>query len=152
MSGWTARRTRSARQTPRLAESWTLRWSTADAYLRPALDRKNLTVITEVLAHRVLFDGKRATEVEISTCGSRGEVQLLRAGDGCRSCRHPHSGDRQQGAQRPPVPAGVAGTVADKDRSDQRRTVGTRIRYGLVTGGVPGRHERMSSAARSAIA
>ena len=41
--------------------------------------RKNLTVITETLAHRVLFDGKRATEVEISTCGSRGEVRLLRA-------------------------------------------------------------------------
>src|SRR5437660_1679963 len=56
-----------------------MRWSTADAYLRPALDRKNLTVITEALAHRVLFDGKRATEVEISTCCSRAEVQLLRA-------------------------------------------------------------------------
>jgi choline dehydrogenase len=56
-----------------------MRWSTADAYLGPALDRKNLTVITEALAHRVLFDGKRATEVEISTGGSRGEAQLLRA-------------------------------------------------------------------------
>ena len=55
------------------------RWSAADAYLRPALDRKNLTVITKALAHRVLFDGTRATGVEISTGSMRGEVQLLRA-------------------------------------------------------------------------
>jgi choline dehydrogenase-like flavoprotein len=56
-----------------------MRWSTADAYLRPALDRKNLTVITEALAHRVVFDGKRATDVEISTGCPGGEVQPLRA-------------------------------------------------------------------------
>ena len=34
----------------------------------------------------------------------------------------------------PLVPTGVAGTIADNDRSDQRWTVGSRIRYGLVTG------------------
>ncbi|MGH3780065.1 MAG: GMC family oxidoreductase [Pseudonocardiaceae bacterium] len=56
-----------------------MRWSAADAYLRPALDRKNLTVITKALAHRVLFDSTRATGVEISTGSLRGEVQLLRA-------------------------------------------------------------------------
>jgi choline dehydrogenase len=56
-----------------------MRWSTADAYLRPALDRKNLTVITEALAHRVVFDGERATDVEISTGGPGGETRLLRA-------------------------------------------------------------------------
>lgn len=43
-----------------------LRWSTADVYLRPALERPNLTVITEALAHRVLLDGDRAVGVEIS--------------------------------------------------------------------------------------
>jgi choline dehydrogenase len=55
-----------------------LRWSTADAFLRPALKRRNLTVITDALAHRVVFDGERATGVEISTGDSR-EVQGLRA-------------------------------------------------------------------------
>jgi len=53
-----------------------MRWSTADAYLRPALQRPNLTVITDVLAHRVVFDRTRATGVEIS---SGKEVQVLRA-------------------------------------------------------------------------
>src|SRR5262249_16761676 len=53
-----------------------MRWSTADAYLRPALERPNLTVITDVLAHRVVFDRDRATGVEIS---SGKEVQVLHA-------------------------------------------------------------------------
>ena len=33
------------------------RWSTADAYLKPALQRKNLTLHTEAAATRVMFDG-----------------------------------------------------------------------------------------------
>ena len=40
-----------------------VRWSTADAYLRPALDRPNLTVRTGAQATRVLFDGTQATGV-----------------------------------------------------------------------------------------
>jgi choline dehydrogenase len=39
------------------------RWSAADAYLRPALGRPNLTVRTGAQATRVLFDGLRATGV-----------------------------------------------------------------------------------------
>jgi choline dehydrogenase len=39
------------------------RWSTADAYLRPALARPNLTVRTGAHATRVLLDGTRATGV-----------------------------------------------------------------------------------------
>jgi choline dehydrogenase len=39
--------------------------STADAFLRPALPRPNLTVITNAMASRILFDGNRATGVEI---------------------------------------------------------------------------------------
>ena len=42
------------------------RWSTANAYLHPATHRANLTVMTSVLTHRVLFDGKRAVGVEYS--------------------------------------------------------------------------------------
>ena len=40
------------------------RWSTADAYLKPALRRRNLTLHTEATVTRVIFDGKRAVGVE----------------------------------------------------------------------------------------
>ncbi|MGW0184022.1 GMC family oxidoreductase [Nocardia sp. NPDC003345] len=40
------------------------RWSTADAYLRPAMKRRNLRVLAEATATRVTFDGDRATGVE----------------------------------------------------------------------------------------
>ncbi len=40
------------------------RCSAADAYLRPALARKNLTVETDALATRLIFDGRRAVAVE----------------------------------------------------------------------------------------
>ena len=39
------------------------RWSAADAYLRPALRRPNLTVTTSAQVTRVLFDGTRAVGV-----------------------------------------------------------------------------------------
>ncbi|MFE2757928.1 GMC family oxidoreductase [Actinosynnema sp. NPDC059335] len=39
------------------------RWSSANAYLHPALDRPNLTVLTNVQAHRITFAGDRATGV-----------------------------------------------------------------------------------------
>jgi choline dehydrogenase-like flavoprotein len=47
------------------------RWSTADAYLKPALRRRNLTLHTEATATRVLFDGKRAVGVEFEQLGAR---------------------------------------------------------------------------------
>ncbi|HEX3846124.1 MAG TPA: choline dehydrogenase [Steroidobacteraceae bacterium] len=40
------------------------RWSAANAYLRPAMRRPNLTVLTHALATRIVFEGRRATEVE----------------------------------------------------------------------------------------
>lgn len=40
-----------------------VRWSTANAYLKPAMDRPNLTVVTGALTHKVLTEGKRATGV-----------------------------------------------------------------------------------------
>jgi choline dehydrogenase len=40
------------------------RWSAADAYLRPALDRPNLTIKTGAHVTRILFDGTRAVGVE----------------------------------------------------------------------------------------
>jgi choline dehydrogenase len=56
------------------------RWSTSAAYLRPARDRKNLTVATNALATRVVFESGRATGVEYlrnearQTARVRGEV------------------------------------------------------------------------------
>ncbi len=47
-----------------------VRWSTANAYLKPAMDRPNLEVITGALSRRIVFDGKRASGVEFSRGGS----------------------------------------------------------------------------------
>jgi choline dehydrogenase len=48
------------------------RQSAARTYLRPALKRQNLTIITEALVHRVVLDGKRAVAVEFSRGGAPG--------------------------------------------------------------------------------
>jgi choline dehydrogenase len=53
--GWTQQTRRGRR-----------RQSTARSYLRPALRRPNLRVVTGALVQRVLFDGKRAVGVEFS--------------------------------------------------------------------------------------
>ncbi|HEY1261782.1 MAG TPA: GMC oxidoreductase, partial [Stellaceae bacterium] len=58
------------------------RCSTAVAYLRPAMKRPNLKVEIHALAHRVVFDGKRAVGLEYAQAGvlhrvrARGEVLL----------------------------------------------------------------------------
>ncbi len=39
------------------------RWSPADAFLRPAMSRPNLTVLTDTEIDRIEFDGRRATGV-----------------------------------------------------------------------------------------
>jgi choline dehydrogenase len=54
------------------------RWSTAAAYLRPALERPNLTVRTGAQATRVLFAGKRAVGVAYLTDGATEEAQASR--------------------------------------------------------------------------
>ncbi len=41
------------------------RWSAADAYLHPAMRRKNLTVVTDVRATRIVLEGRRARGVEV---------------------------------------------------------------------------------------
>jgi len=53
-----------------------LRWSTANAYLKPARQRPNLKVITGALSQRIVLDGRRATGVEFIHAGAR---QLLQA-------------------------------------------------------------------------
>ncbi|MDO6966539.1 GMC family oxidoreductase [Rhizobium alvei] len=62
-----------------------LRHSAARAFLRPALKRKNLTLFSEVLATRLVFEGRRVTGIEVERAGirqfirARGEV-ILAAG------------------------------------------------------------------------
>ena len=54
------------------------RQSAARTYLRPAVKRPNLSVITDALVHRVLFDGKRATAVEFSRGGKVEKAEAAR--------------------------------------------------------------------------
>ena len=52
--------------------------SAARAYLRPAMKRRNLTVITGATARRVLLDGTRATGVEFARAGTVETVHAQR--------------------------------------------------------------------------
>lgn len=51
-----------------------IRWSAANAYLRPAMKRKNLQVKTGVMVNRILFDGKKAVGLEIVENGETKKV------------------------------------------------------------------------------
>jgi choline dehydrogenase len=54
------------------------RSSAANAYLRPAMRRSNLTVRTHALATRILFDGRRASGVRYHRGGADHTVQVRR--------------------------------------------------------------------------
>jgi choline dehydrogenase len=54
-----------------------MRCSTADAFLRPAAARPNLTILTRAFTQRILFKGDRAVGVEVLRDG---QVQAIRAG------------------------------------------------------------------------
>src|SRR5690606_35014784 len=59
-----------------------VRWSTAKAFLKPAMKRSNLTVLTGAQAKAIRFDGRRAEGVEfwhgdqVKFAEARGEVIL----------------------------------------------------------------------------
>ncbi|HLY46301.1 MAG TPA: GMC family oxidoreductase N-terminal domain-containing protein [Stellaceae bacterium] len=53
------------------------RQSAARTYLRPALRRPNLQVVTGALVHRVVFDGGRATGVEFTRNGNSERADAL---------------------------------------------------------------------------
>jgi len=65
------------------------RWSTAQAYLRPAEKRRNVRVETNAFAHRILFEGTRAVGVEFSQDGRlkryRAEREVICAGGAINS-------------------------------------------------------------------
>jgi choline dehydrogenase len=52
------------------------RWSAANAYLRPAIRRRNVKLVTRAYVHRVILEGKRATGVEYE---AGGDVVVARA-------------------------------------------------------------------------
>ncbi len=54
------------------------RCSTANAYLRPAMQRANLTVLTRALATRILFVGQRVTGLAFSRGGKTHTVHIRR--------------------------------------------------------------------------
>jgi choline dehydrogenase len=56
------------------------RWSASKAYLRPAMRRPNLDVVTRALVTRIRFDGDRATGVEYHRFPSRGR-RTVEAGE-----------------------------------------------------------------------
>ncbi|HEX6978270.1 MAG TPA: choline dehydrogenase [Alphaproteobacteria bacterium] len=59
-----------------------VRWSTAKAFLRPAMSRPNLTIMTDAQVKSILFEGRRATGVEfwqgdqVRQVEAKGEVIL----------------------------------------------------------------------------
>jgi choline dehydrogenase len=54
------------------------RWSAARGFLKPALTRRNLTLITGALTDRVLFDGKRATGIVVRRNGQEQTIMAKR--------------------------------------------------------------------------
>lgn len=52
-----------------------VRWSTANAYLRPAMKRPNLTVMTGVQVEKVLLEDKKAVGVRIIKGGIKNDIK-----------------------------------------------------------------------------
>jgi len=61
---------------PQLTQKSGVRFSAADAYLRPAMGRDNLTVLTGAQVTKVLFEGTRAVGVEFER---KGQIQTANA-------------------------------------------------------------------------
>ena len=55
-----------------------MRWSTASAYLKPALQRPNISIEMHALTHHILMEGKRAVGVEYSQGGQKFQVKARR--------------------------------------------------------------------------
>jgi choline dehydrogenase len=55
-----------------------VRWSAANAYLRPAMKRPNVRVVTNALATRIRFDGARAVGIDYERGGATHSVTVRR--------------------------------------------------------------------------
>ena len=58
-----------------------VRWSAANAYLRPAMKRPNLDVRTHARATRIIFEGRRAAGVRYLAGDAEHEVRARAGGD-----------------------------------------------------------------------
>jgi choline dehydrogenase len=54
------------------------RWSAAKAYLRPAMSRGNVALVTRALTHRVVFEQRKAVGVEYSAGGEPHQARATR--------------------------------------------------------------------------
>ncbi|XP_077983705.1 glucose dehydrogenase [FAD, quinone]-like [Glandiceps talaboti] len=54
------------------------RESTVTAFLNPVKSRKNLTIWTETMATKILFDGNAATKLEVTRKGTNGVVNITK--------------------------------------------------------------------------
>jgi choline dehydrogenase len=65
------------------------RWSAANAYLKPAMNRSNLTVLTHAMVQRVEFEGKRAVGVRYIRGGqeivAKAKAEVILAGGAINS-------------------------------------------------------------------
>ncbi len=52
------------------------RWSAANAYLKDALKRPNVQLLSRALVHRMVMEGRKATGIEVET---KGTVQTIKA-------------------------------------------------------------------------
>jgi choline dehydrogenase len=55
-----------------------IRWSAANAFLRPALKRRNVRLVTYAFVHRVLLEGRRAAAVVYDVGGEMHEARARR--------------------------------------------------------------------------
>ncbi len=55
-----------------------IRWSAANAYLKPALRRGNVRIVTRAFAHRILLEGRRAVGVEYDVRGKLRQAKARR--------------------------------------------------------------------------
>ncbi|MGF1475536.1 MAG: choline dehydrogenase [Geminicoccaceae bacterium] len=55
------------------------RWSAANAYLRPALKRQNLRLMSRTLVRRIILEGRKAVAVEVERDGQVQRIEARRA-------------------------------------------------------------------------
>ena len=119
-----------------------VRWSTANAYLRPAMKRPNLAVVTQALATRIAFEGRRAVGVHYRRGGRDHLVAGAARGDPVRR--------RDQFAATPEAVGRRPGRGAARARNRRRRRPAGRRREPAGPSRVlfPGRLETADHALR----
>jgi choline dehydrogenase len=55
-----------------------IRWSAANAYLKPAMRRGNVSLVTHAFVHRMLLEGRRAVGVEYDVRGKLRQAKARR--------------------------------------------------------------------------